>query len=432
MLTSGWGNFNRIDATIHSPQSESELRNILYPGFQGIVRGLGRSYGDSSLANVIVNTVRYGRMLGLSERDNSIHCTAGLTLGEILAHCAPRGYFLPVVPGTQHVTVGGAIASDIHGKNHHLHGSFTRHVRSLRLLLPDGTSVNCSREENAALFQATCGGMGLTGVILDAVLNLLPVSSSWINQTIIRISSLEELYEQLAVYSTDTYSVAWLDCSTHQCLKGRSLLITGNHAETGQFTSPVASTLTIPFEMPGFLLNKATLSLFNTLYYARVREKSISQQVHYVPFFFPLDRINNWNRLYGKNGFIQYQFVLPDSAGLAGMKKILQEINDSKKGSFLAVLKAFGPANDNLLSFPIKGHSLALDFKVESGLLEMLDRLDALVADYGGRVYLAKDARMDKVVFRKYYPKWEEFAEIRTKYQTDRTFCSLQSRRLDI
>lgn len=432
MYINGWGKYPIIKADIFSPKHITEISARLKKNNVCIPRGLGRSYGDSALATQVLSTLLLNHFIAFDEATGVISCEAGVSLADILTTFVPKGWFLPVTPGTKFVTVGGAIASDVHGKNHHIDGSFSNHVRSFQMILADGSCVECSRMSHPELFRATCGGMGLTGVIVSATLALKKIQSAYIHETSHKAKNLEEVFALFAEHESSTYSVAWIDCLATGADLGRSLLMLGEHAEEGGLISGESKKLTVPFTMPAGLLNQYAIKAFNALYYNKQKTKVSERLVHYDKYFYPLDGLNHWNRLYGKNGFTQYQFVLPKSAGLEGMTKILKEIAASKRGSFLSVLKAFGPGNDHYLSFPMEGYTLALDFKIEPGLFELLDKLDGIVLEYGGRIYLTKDVRMSEATFKQSYTKWSEFANIRARYGADKRFHSLQSIRLGL
>jgi FAD/FMN-containing dehydrogenase len=393
---------------------------------------MGRSYGDSSLSAHIIGTDYLDLVLGFDTTTGIVQCSAGVTLADLLDIFVPKGWFLPVTPGTKFVTVGGAIASDVHGKNHHLDGCFSEYVDEFDLLLASGDLVTCSKTQNSDLFHATCGGMGLTGIILEAKLRLRRVASAFIEQKTLKARNLAEALSLFDAHNDKPYSVAWIDCLATGDALGRSLIMLGQHAQTGELIHRAKSPVSVPVDMPPQVLNRFTIKAFNALYYHRIQKKQSEQRVHYEPFFYPLDGIHHWNRLYGKRGFTQYQFVLPKAAGLEGMTTILRKIAGSGRGSFLAVLKVFGKQNANLLSFPIEGYTLALDFKIENGLFELLDELDAMVLNYGGRLYLTKDARMSERTFKSSYPNWEEFQKVRARYGAQSKFASHQSKRLGL
>lgn len=441
MKLSNWGNYPLVDAEVKRFSTVNELQNILADPGSIIPRGLGRSYGDSSLNRTVVSALKFNRLLSFAESSGTLTCEAGVSLAEILAVFVPRGWFLPVTPGTKFVTVGGAIASDVHGKNHHKAGAFSNHISSLDVLLSTGEVITCSRTDNSELFWATCGGMGLTGIILRAAFNLIPIETAFIKQEIERAENLDgamEVFESSGAYA---YSVAWIDCLSKGASMGRSVMIRGAHAEKGDLTlsahlreplkPPDRKKLDMPFYLPERVLNSYSVRAFNYFYYhkspARVR-KSITG---YDTFFYPLDAVTRWNRIYGRKGFIQYQAVLPKETSMSGLKKILARISGSRRGSFLAVLKLLGK-QDDMLSFPLEGYTLALDFPVENSLFGFLDELDNIVLEYGGRLYLAKDARMGRRVFDGGYKNADRFRELKHKFDMGNKFQSLQSKRIGI
>ncbi len=429
-----WGRYPSTNSQLYKPRSQAELIDRLgtIAGSGLIARGMGRSYGDSALAKEVLLTERHDLYYSFDDSSGHLRCAAGVTLDAILHTFLPKGWFLPVVPGTRFVSVGGAIASDIHGKNHHLDGSFCDHVVSLSLLLPSGEVKECSATNNSALFHASCAGMGLTGIILAATLSLRKINSSAIAQRTLRAVNLEQVFAQFEQYHDATYSVAWLDCLAQGAKLGRSLLFLGEHADDSQFKKQGEGALTVPFSSPSFLLNRYSIGLFNSAYYNKPVDTEVTQYIQAYKYFFPLDSILHWNRLYGRRGFVQYQCVIPDACALEGMRKILNTVSAAGKGSFLSVLKKLGPQNNNLLSFPMQGYTLAMDFKVEPRIFALLDELDHIVADHGGRLYLAKDARMSQTMFKRFYPRWEEMKELRVDIGADTQFNSLQSQRLGL
>jgi decaprenylphospho-beta-D-ribofuranose 2-oxidase len=435
MKMHSWGGFPIADVLPHNPRHSREIQQLLrQDNKQGmneaIARGLGRSYGDSALSQNVICMQNLDHFLDFAEETACLTCSAGVSLEQILRTFLPKGWMLPVVPGTRHVTVGGAIASDIHGKNHHGTGTFCEHINSLSLLLASGETVHCSRSNNPALFHASCGGMGLTGIILNATLRLQRVPGSAVIQRTLRAQNLQEVFDAFESNINATYSVAWLDCLATGKHLGRSLLFLGEHAKDQIYTAPRNSHLSIPMNAPRFLLNRHSMGLFNTLYFQKPIKAE--RRIEADAYFFPLDSIAHWNRLYGRQGFLQYQCVIPQESALAGIRQVLAASSSTGKGSFLCVLKKFGPANANLLSFPMQGYTLAMDFKYESSLMPLLDELDSIVLEHGGRLYLAKDARMSAETFKSSYPQWEEFMRIRTEIGADRVFNSLQSRRLGL
>ncbi len=426
-LTS-WGQYPYVHADVKTPSKE-ELPVLEFKSY--IPRGLGRSYGDSALASAVVTSKKLKHFIAFDKDKGLLTCDAGVSLDEILRIFVPQGWFLQVTPGTKFVSVGGAIASDVHGKNHHIDGCFSEFVQSITLVI-NNQEVQCSREVNSELFYATCGGMGLTGMIVNATIQLRKVKSAYIKQKTIKTNNLKDTLAVFEEHQSSTYSVAWIDCLSDGAEFGRSLVMLGEHAEQGSLEVHQSGKLTIPCNLPSQLLNKYSIQSFNFLYYHRIRNRETNDFLHYDPFFYPLDGINNWNRMYGKNGFTQYQFVIPKEAGYEGLSEILKAIVSSKQGSFLAVLKIFGKENNSPLSFPMEGFTLALDFKISDSLFPFLNKLDDIVKKYKGRLYLAKDARMSESTFKTGYPRWEQFQKVRDNYGTLESYNSLQSKRIGL
>ncbi|MFQ3599359.1 MAG: FAD-binding oxidoreductase [Chloroherpetonaceae bacterium] len=427
---SGWGRFPTVQSKLFHLKDSSELSKRVHH-FRGVAFGMGRSYGDSALSEQVIFTPTYNHFLDFDAERGLLCVQAGTTLKEILEVIVPKGWFLPVTPGTQFVTFGGAIASDIHGKNHHKEGSFCDYVNWYRLMLPNGDLVTCSPTENIALFRATNGGMGLTGVILDGEFRLKRIQSAFIDMTTIKARNLDEILELFDTHVGFTYSVAWIDTLARGAHIGRSVLMLGEHSTDGGLSLPEPREKSLPIDFPDFALNSIGVSLFNTLYYNKNFKKQLQKRVPYRPYFYPLDAVLHWNKMYGRRGFTQYQFVIPKSER-ATLRNILDEIAKAKSASFLAVLKLFGKENENWLSFPKEGYTLALDFPIRSGIFDLLKRLDKLVLDAGGRLYLTKDATMSKAMFEAGYPNWRKFVELRRAIGADKVFSSLQSERLGL
>ncbi len=430
---SGWGGYPVVTGEELTFHTCAALREQLISGNGDIIaRGNGRSYGDSALSPTVAPMRRLNRILAFDEQTGLLTCEAGVLLSEIIEVFLPQGWFLKVTPGTKLITVGGAIASDVHGKNHHVEGCFSTCVHNFELLLADGRVVTCSASENRELFLASCGGMGLTGIILQASFYLKRVRSRFIEQTTIKTKNLLETFEAFERSADRPYSVAWIDCLNTGDAMGRSILMTGDFAGDGDLTYRSSQGPSIPFYFPGFVLNKMSVKAFNAVYYRKAKNGQASRRVSVDGFFYPLDAIGNWNRIYGKNGFTQYQFILPKAASYDGLTEILKFIAGAGSGSFLAVLKLYGNENDNYLSFPLEGYGLALDFKIEKKLFGLLDQLDKIVVDFGGRIFLTKDVRVSREVFERGYPRVKSFREVRRKYNLDTRFNSLQSRRLEL
>ena len=434
MELSGWGKYPRIDSEVLYPLDPKDvLRRICDTAHSPLIaRGLGRSYGDSALAGRVVSTRYLNHLLSFDESTGVLSCAAGVSFADILSVFLPRGWFPPVTPGTKFVTVGGAIASDIHGKNHHRDGSFTDHVRRLSIATVSDGIVACSPEQRPELFRATCAGMGLTGVILDATFGLKPVKSAYIDATLLKADTLEEALELFRFHHGVSYSVAWMDCVSPGGSRGRCVVMLGEHADQGGLGLGSRRGLVVPADLPSWVLNRPVMRAFNALYYKRLKKKRTDRRLHYERFFYPLDGLRHWNRLYGKAGFTQYQFVLPTEASLAGLKTVLGRIAASRHAPALAVLKAFGKGNANFLSFPMEGCTLALDFRLDAGVFDVLNELDRIVLDYGGRVYLTKDVRMSAETLRHSYPDWSALTRVRQAVGADTVLHSLQSQRLGL
>lgn len=399
---SSWGNYPIADAQVHRFSSEEELRELLFQAGAVTPRGNGRSYGDAALGNFVIETKRLNKLISFDRETGIIEAEAGVLLSEILEVSVPSGWFLSVTPGTKFISLGGAVASDVHGKNHHAEGCFSESVLMFRLMDGDGQIHECSREENTQLFWATIGGMGLTGMILSVKFQLKYIETAWIRQESLKADNLEEIFQFFEESEDWTYNVAWIDCLQKGATLGRSILMRGEHALRSELpqknkANPLQLSKkaepAVPFYFPSFVLNNLTVKIFNYLYFNKQRRKIVKGLVDYETFFYPLDAIHNWNRIYGKKGFIQYQMVIPKADGLSGMKEILEAIAASGNGSFLAVLKLFGEKNPEAYnSFPERGYTLALDFKVNRKLPSLIQTLDAIVMKYGGRIYLTKDA----------------------------------------
>jgi len=432
-----WGNYPVVESDEQSFSFPDQLSQLIQDDIKFIPRGNGRCYGDASLAERTISTLKYDKILSFDTVQGIFECQSGLTLDQVLEIIVPRGWFLPVTPGTKFITVGGAVASDVHGKNHHVDGAFSNHVVEMDIALSSKQIITCSSTEHIDLFEATCGGMGLTGIITRVKFRLKKIESSFIKQKQIKAENLEEIIHLFEQYNHYTYSVAWIDCLKKGKKFGRSILILGEHAKVDELDEkqqrdplqlPRKKQITFPFNLPSWVLNAFTVKAFNFLYYAKNVKREINNVVSYEPFFYPLDAILHWNRGYGKNGFVQYQFVLPLDAK-QGLIEILHRISDKGLGSFLAVLKVFGK-QESIISFPKEGYTLALDFPVRKGLLEFLDELDKIVLQYGGRIYMSKDARMKPEILRGGYPGLDRFKEIVRKYNPDGKIHSIQSDRL--
>lgn len=388
-----------------------------------LAHGNGRSYGDSNLnsSGLVLHARHLDRFIDFNPDTGLLRCEAGVLLAEILELVVPQGWFLPVTPGTKYVTVGGAIANDVHGKNHHVVGSFGNHVQFFELLRSDGSRLLCSPADNAVLYAATIGGLGLTGLITWAEIQLKRIANPYVDNETIRFRHLEDFFEISERSAADyEYTVAWIDCAFSGKRLGRGLFNRANHApvsfRAGR-TYPLTGGWThererrVPLTPPISLINPLSLKAFNLLYFNKQWGDEVRGTSHLDPFFYPLDALLEWNRIYGPRGFYQYQCVLPPDGALEGTRSLLQAISRSGMGSFLAVLKQFGePASRGMLSFPTPGTTLALDFPNQGERLHALFReLDAVVSDHGGRLYPAKDGRMSREMFAQGHPRLAEF-----------------------
>ena len=443
MILEGWGRYPRLVSEVHDCATPAAVAEATRHLSGVIARGNGRSYGDAALGDAATLMCRgLGRMKSFEPETRLLTVEGGTMLSDILDAFVPRGYFPPVVPGTKFVTVGGMIASDVHGKNHHRDGGFGAHVAHFKLVLPDGGVLTCSRDENSELFFATIGGMGLTGVIIEASFHLNRIETGWISQETVVARDLGEALLALQAVNDTSYSVAWIDCLSRGASLGRSLIFAGEHATREQLTARLTAAdafppqkkakLSLPLDFPAWALNRASVSLFNEAYFrAGARKSAAPSLVHWNPYFFPLDGIGQWNRLYGKSGFLQHQCVVPDNNALSVLGEILQRFADSGKGSFLAVLKKLG-SGTGLLSFPTPGYTLALDLPVTDDVFPLLEEIDRTVVDAGGRLYLAKDARQSRQTFEAGYPQLPEFRDLRRSIGADHRFGSRLATRLGI
>ena len=434
-----WGNYPVENADEYQPAFRDQLQALAAEKKDWIPRGNGRCYGDASLAPTVITTTKLNRFISFDTLNGILDCESGVTLDQVLEVIVPKGWFLPVTPGTKLITIGGAVGSDVHGKNHHVDGSFSNHIVDMDVILPGGELIVCSPDAHADLFWATCGGMGLTGLIARVKFRLKKIETSYIKQKQIKAANLDEIIRLFEEYKDYTYSVAWIDCLKKGKGFGRSILMLGEHAQLSELTPAqqqqplkvVNKTLfRFPMYLPSIFLNKLSIGIFNFLFYLKNTKKEINNVVPYEPFFYPLDVIDEWNKMYGRKGFVQYQFVLPLNQK-EGLANILHRITERGFASFLAVLKVFGK-QDTMIGFPMEGFTLALDIPIRNGLFEFLDEMDKLVLEYGGRIYLSKDARMKAHTFQESYPRLQEFKQTIQKYNGQQVVHSLLSDRLQL
>lgn len=417
-----WGNYP------HFPQSPTACfwRSDIQATLSDVVRrhgstlayGSGLSYGDSCLAasDHVLHTRRLDRFLEADWSTGLVMAESGTTLGEILEVAVPRGWFLPVTPGTKHITLGGALANDVHGKNHHRRGTFGRHVRRFGLIRSDSRPMTCSPQENAELFHATIGGLGLTGLIEWAEIQLVPIRSSRIKTVNQRFGGLDEFFALSNELDAEhEYCVSWIDCLATGKAAGRGVYAAGDFADDGPLAVERNRRLKVPLTPPMSLINRVSLRAFNEIYWRKAHASRQHITTGYDPFFYPLDAILMWNRIYGQKGFQQYQALIPETAASDGIRALLSAIAAAGMGSFLAVLKRCGDLpSPGLLSFPQPGTTFALDFPQSEQLTTSLfPRLDAIVREAGGRLYPAKDAHMSGEDFRRAYPDWHRIEAVR-------------------
>lgn len=440
-----WSNFPVQDCFAVRPEKVAELRGVPVDGSlpDYISRGMGSGYGDAGLnagSGVILHE-RLGRLLDFDPAAGVVTAEGGACLADLINVFLPRGWFLPVTPGTKFVSVGGAIAADVHGKNHHSDGSFARYVLDLDLLTGTGEILRCSRDENADVFFATLGGMGLTGAIVSARVQLRKVESGYVAVKYQRARDLDAALAAFASGDRDhRFSVAWIDCLSSGESFGRSVLMRGDHAPAAKLSGraadaplspPARRRVGVPFFMPSFVLNPWSVKVFNALFYRRHHDRDAL--VDYDSYFYPLDSVPHWNRFYGRRGYLQYQVAFPHATARAGLVQLLERLVASRRASFLAVLKALGPESGGLLSFPTPGYTLALDLPYSGpDVLEFLRGLDEGVLAHGGRVYLAKDTCMKPESFGRMYPNLGRFLEIKRRIDPNGRFASSQAKRLGI
>jgi decaprenylphospho-beta-D-ribofuranose 2-oxidase len=437
---SGWGRTPVAECRVQTARSADDVARALSGG-PLIARGNGRSYGDPAMSSGLTLAMTgMDRMLSFDAKTGQLVAEAGVLLADIIATFLPRGWFPAVTPGTKFITLGGAIAADVHGKNHHLTGSFRSCVDWVEVMNEAGSVTRIDRLRDADAFDDICGAMGLTGVILRAAIRLQPVETAWIRQEMIPTESIGTAMDVFEDNLDVPYSVAWIDCIGHPPRLGRSLVMLGRHATLAEvpqktrrapFRTPGRLPLGVPFDLPGFALTAANLRVFNALYYTMGRRKEGVSLIDWDRYFYPLDSITNWNRIYGRAGFYQFQCALPLDGARAALTRMLDDISEAGTGSFLSVLKRFGTGSGRF-SFPFEGYTLALDFPANDRSRALIDRLHAITMDHGGRFYLAKDAHLSAETFLTSDPRFTALRDLRQKTGLAERFTSLQSERLGL
>ena len=437
---SGWGGYPIQEAKVVYPKSiEQILEEIKKSDL--IARGNGRAYGDSSINKKnTINMKYFNHIISFDDSSGVLEVESGILLEDIVNTFLPKGWFPYVTPGSKLVTIGGLIAADVHGKNHHKDGSFRNFVEWFELINSKGEIIKCSRNENKDMFEWTIGGMGLTGIIIRAAIKLRPVETCWIKQKTLVANNIDQTLEIFEKSMDATYSVAWINSTNRHSNIGQSLIMLGEHAKINDLNqknslNPLKikskKNRNIPFYFPNWFLNKRLIKLFNFLYYFLGKNSSKEKFVYWDDYFYPLDSIMGWNKIYGREGFVQYQCVIPLEKSKEGLIELLKEIDKSKVSPFLSVLKRFGKQNSKF-SFPMEGYTIALDFPINDETLKLLDKLDEITLKYKGRFYLAKDARMKKEVFKKSDKRIKDYIKFRNQNDCDKIFISSQSSRLEL
>lgn len=437
----GWGRSTRSQAHVVRPDSVEDITGLVADAPSVLGRGMGRAYGDAAqcAGGLVISTERLQQC---SPPDAVMDVAAGVSIDDLLRRIVPAGYFVPVTPGTRYVSIGGALASDIQGKNHHADGALSAHTESIDLVLADGTPATVGPDRDPDLFWATAGGMGLTGVITGARIRMRSIRSSQLRVDTTRADDLDDLIA--AMYEADSthrYSVAWVDTLARGKTLGRSVLTVGDFADADELPvkqrgNPLAydpkRPVSAPSMVPNRALNRWSVAAFNEMWFRKAPKRRIGELQDIATFFHPLDGVNDWNRIYGPRGFLQYQVIVPDGHEDL-VRRLLEQFADSRCPVFLAVLKRFGPEGPSPITFALKGWTLALDIPTDvPGLSALLDRMDSDVAAAGGRIYLTKDSRMSPDTFRAMYPKAKEFGLVRDRVDPDRKFRSDLSERLGL
>ena len=433
MIIAGWGNNNIIRSDIFYPKNEQEIIEILEKlNNEGIItRGLGRSYGDMSLYKNILSLERYKKIFELDEKTGILRCSSNLSIVEIIEKIVNKGWFLNVTPGSKYVTIGGAIANDVHGKNHHKDGSFSEYVDEIKIITPDGKINICSNKSEYDLFKATCGGAGLTGVIVSAKLKLLKIKSKNLDVKIFKTKSIDETLKKFRELNENKYLVAWLDTINKKNF-GKAVIFSGDHSEDNDLNLKLKKSFNLPSFIGNLFMNNFFMSIFNKLYFLK-HQNNFKVKQDMDTFFYPLDRVLNWNKFYGKKGFTQIQILIKDEDKY---KEILFKIFDffTEKNiySYLTTLKEYGQGNNNYLSFAEKGLSVTLDIPLKNGFLIIYEEFENILLNQNVKIYLAKDSFMSKAFFHKSYNKINEFINFKKKIDPSSKFKSIQSQRLGL
>ncbi len=430
MKISNWAHNTSHDAELISPTSVVELKLLVADYDQIITQGNQANYNDCALAEKIITTKQLNKITEFNPDTGIITCQSGVNIKQLLTHITPQKWLLPVIPGTYEATIGGAIASDVHGKNHYHFGSFTEHVLSLSLLTAQGQIIRCDRSQHHDLLLNTCGGMGLTGIVLSVTIQLIKISSSQLVSKQIKTTSLKNTLLTMEQHTHEDYMVAWINGSSSKEQMGLGIVNLASHSDQDKQTAAVAP-IKKPMSLPiSWILNPITQRLFNWFYPFKARYKI--KHVDLFTFFFPLNKIKDAKVLYGKKGVTQYQCVFPQEHSYDGILELLLLVKKSKQTMYLISIKKMGPANKNTFSFPLKGYTLAIDFKMDQRLKELFTQMDETVTKYCGKVYLCKNRRISKEVFQKHYPQYVNFKQVKQQVDPQGKFQSLLSQRLGL
>ena len=432
-MINGWGKYGNYETRLYKPKTISLIKKKLNKSFTDtfICRGLGRSYGDSSINNKIINLSNFKKKFQISKIKKEITCSSNFSIKDLLPILLKENFFLKVTSGTQYVTIGGAIASDIHGKNHHKDGSFCDYVNEIQILLANGKILKCSKKKNQKLFFSTCGGMGLTGIILSAKIQLLKIPSSFIKEIMIKSNSLTETLSYFKKYNHKKYLASWIDTNATNKNLGRGIMYIGEHTKQKNKDFVKKTSLKIHFNFPNFFLNNFFLKLLSKIYFI----KSLNYKEHVVDikkYFYPLDNIENWNMIYGNKGFVQIQILISNQNLVKNLKKIILFFQKKNQISFVSTLKKMGAKNKNLLSFPENGYTITFDIKNNPNLKNFYDELEKILIKMNAKIYLTKDILMTKKYFKKTYSNASKFIRYKKIYDPKFKFTSYQSKRLGI
>ena len=433
MIITGWGNNKIIRSDIFYPENEQEIIKILEKlNNEGIItRGLGRSYGDMSLYKNTLSLERYSKIFELDEKNGILNCSSNLSIAEILEKIVRKGWFLNVTPGSKYVTIGGAIASDVHGKNHHKDGSFSEYVEEIKIITPDGKINICSNKSESELFKATCGGAGLTGVIVSIKLKLLKIKSKNLDVEIFKTNSIDDTIQKFKELNENKYLVAWLDTINKKNF-GKAVIFSGDHSEDKDLNLKLKKSFKLPSFIVSLFMNNFFVSLFNKLYFLKHRNNlKIKQDID--TFFYPLDRVLNWNKFYGKKGFTQIQILIKDEDKYKEvLNKIFNFFEEKNIFSYLTTLKEYGQGNKNYLSFAEKGLSITLDIPLKNDFSNIYKEFENILVNQNVKIYLAKDSFMSKFFFNKSYDEIDKFINFKKKIDPSSKLRSIQSERLGL